>query len=93
MDADLASQPRPARDLNNFHSKPDMPYVNIRVAARDTPITREQKQALAEGITEVIERVLSKRRESITVVLDELPADNWSEGGELVSDLRKKRRS
>lgn len=67
-----------------------MPYVNIRVAARDTPITREQKQALAQGITDVIERVLAKRRDSITIVLDELPADNWAEGGYLVRDLRKK---
>jgi 4-oxalocrotonate tautomerase len=70
--------------------KTPMPHVNIRVASRDTPITREQKQALAQGITDVIERVLSKRRESVTIVLDELPADNWAEGGELVSDLRKK---
>jgi 4-oxalocrotonate tautomerase len=69
-----------------------MPYVNIRVAAREIPITREQKQALAQGITDVIERVLAKRRESITIVLDELPADNWAEGGELVSDLRQTRK-
>jgi 4-oxalocrotonate tautomerase len=55
-----------------------MPHVNIRVASRDTPITREQKQALAQGNTDVIERVLSKRRESVTIVLDELPADNWA---------------
>lgn len=68
-----------------------MPYVNIRVAARDTPITKEQKQALAQGISDVIERVLAKRRETITIVLDELPADNWAEGGELVSDLRKRK--
>lgn len=67
-----------------------MPYVNIRVAARDTPITREQKQTLAQGITDVIERVLAKRRETITITLDELPPDNWAESGELVSDLRKR---
>jgi 4-oxalocrotonate tautomerase len=70
-----------------------MPYVNIRVAARDTPITKAQKQALAQGITEVIERVLHKRRESVTIVLDELPADNWAEGGELASDLRQARQA
>jgi 4-oxalocrotonate tautomerase len=68
-----------------------MPYVNIQVAARDQPITREQKQALAQGLTGVIERVLAKRRESVSIVLEELPADNWAEGGELVSELRKKR--
>jgi 4-oxalocrotonate tautomerase len=87
MDPHLASQPRPPSNLR----PPHMPQVNIRVAARDTPITREQKQALAQGITDVIERVLAKRRESISITLEELPADNWAEGGELVSELRKKR--
>jgi 4-oxalocrotonate tautomerase len=86
MDSDLASQPRPPRHLI---PQTPMPYVNIKVAARDKPITREQKQALAQGITDVIERVLAKRRESISIVLEELPADNWAEGGELVSELRK----
>jgi 4-oxalocrotonate tautomerase len=67
-----------------------MPQVHIRVAARETPITREQKQALAQGITELIERILLKRRESISITLEELPADNWAEGGELVSELRRR---
>lgn len=67
-----------------------MPIVTIQIARRATPVTREQKQQLALGITELVERVLDKRRESVTVLLQELDADDWAEGGELVSDRRRR---
>ena len=68
-----------------------MPIVTVELARRDTPATREQKKALAEGITELMQRVLGKRRESVTVLLRELDADDWAEGGVLVSERRRQR--
>lgn len=68
-----------------------MPIVTVQLARRDTPTTREQKKALAEGITALMEAVLGKRRESVTVLLRELDADDWAEGGVLVSELRRQR--
>ena len=68
-----------------------MPIVTVQLARRDTPNTREQKKALAEGITALMEAVLGKRRESVTVLLRELDADDWAEGGVLVSERRRQR--
>lgn len=69
-----------------------MPIVTIQLAKRARPVTRAQKKALAQGVTQLLVDTLGKKPESVTVLLQELPADNWAEGGELVSDLRKKRR-
>lgn len=68
-----------------------MPIVTVQLAQREEALARKDKVALIQGITEVVEHVLNKRRESITVLIQELSADNWAEGGQLVDDLRKDR--
>jgi 4-oxalocrotonate tautomerase len=68
-----------------------MPIVTIQLARRAKPVTRTQKKALAQGITQLLVDTLGKKPETVTVLLQELPADNWAEGGELVSELRKHR--
>ena len=40
----------------------------------------------------VVERVLDKRRDSVTVIIDEVDPDNWGEGGEPVTVLRARRK-
>ena len=65
-----------------------MPLVTIRMARRATPATAEQKAALIAGVTDVVQAVLDKRRDSATVILDEVDADNWGEGGVPVTQLR-----
>ncbi|MEP7208507.1 MAG: 2-hydroxymuconate tautomerase family protein [Casimicrobiaceae bacterium] len=68
-----------------------MPLVNIRIARRDVATTTEQKAALISGITELMETVLSKRRESVIVIIEEIEPENWGEGGEQVTAIRKRR--
>ena len=53
-----------------------MPLVNIRLARRDVPTTAAQKAALIAGVTQLMQQVLDKRPESVTVIIDEwwLPA-------------------
>lgn len=68
-----------------------MPLVNIRLTRRDTPTTREQKAALIAGVTQLMEDVLNKRRDSVVVIIDEIDPDNWGEGGEPVTVLRDRR--
>lgn len=70
-----------------------MPLVTIRIARRATPTTREQKQRLIAGITDVVQAVLDKRRESVTVIIDEVDPDNWGEGGQTVTHARAARAS
>jgi 4-oxalocrotonate tautomerase len=68
-----------------------MPIVRIQIAQRSTALLREDKLTLIQGITDVVEQVLGKRRDSITVLIEELSPDNWAEGGRLVSDIRRDR--
>lgn len=68
-----------------------MPLVTLRLARRATPTTAEQKAKLIAGITDVVQTVLDKRRESVTVIIDEVDPENWGEGGEPVTVLRQRR--
>lgn len=68
-----------------------MPLVTLRLARRAMPTTAEQKAKLIAGITDVVQTVLDKRRESVTVIIDEVDPENWGEGGEPVTVHRARR--
>jgi 4-oxalocrotonate tautomerase len=68
-----------------------MPLVTLRLARRATPTSAEEKARLIAGITDVVQSVLDKRRESVTVIIDEVDPENWGEGGEPVTVLRARR--
>jgi 4-oxalocrotonate tautomerase len=63
-----------------------MPYVNIKVT--DEGVTKEQKQALIKGTTELLVNVLNKDPASTFVVIDEVNTDNWGIGFDQVTKLR-----
>ena len=63
-----------------------MPYINIKVTREG--VTREQKQALIAGATQLLVDVLGKNPATTVVVIDEVEMDNWGIAGELVSDRR-----
>ncbi|MBL4584310.1 MAG: 4-oxalocrotonate tautomerase family protein [Pseudomonadales bacterium] len=65
-----------------------MPYVNIKVT--NEGVTKAQKLELVAGVTELLARVLNKNPATTVVVIDEVEADNWGIGGELVTELRKR---
>jgi 4-oxalocrotonate tautomerase len=65
-----------------------MPYVNIRIT--DEGVTKEQKQALIKGATNLLVNVLGKNPATTVVVIDEVHTDNWGVAGEQVTELRKK---
>jgi 4-oxalocrotonate tautomerase len=65
-----------------------MPYINIKVT--NEGVTKEQKQQLIEGATQLMVEVLNKNPVSTFVVIDEIDMDNWGIGYEMVSELRKK---
>jgi 4-oxalocrotonate tautomerase len=70
-----------------------MPLVTIRIARRELPTSAEQKARLIAGVTDVLQEVLDKRRDSITVVIHEVDPDNWGEGGVSVSAARAARKA
>ncbi len=64
-----------------------MPFVNIKLT---TGVSREQKQELIAGVTELLVRVLQKNPATTHVVIEEIDLENWGIGGESVARLRQR---
>lgn len=59
-----------------------MPVVIVNMyAGRD----REAKKRIAEGITRVFEAE-KVPRDAVTVIMNDVPKDNWADAGKLASD-------
>lgn len=59
-----------------------MPVVIVNMyAGRD----REAKRRIAEGITKVFEAE-KVPRDAVTVIMNDVPKENWAEAGKLSSD-------
>lgn len=65
-----------------------MPYVKIELTREG--VTREQKQQLISGITNLITEVLNKDPQLTHIVIQEIDLDDWGFAGEQVSVLREK---
>lgn len=65
-----------------------MPYVNIKIT--DENVSSEDKKALIEGATRLLQDVLGKNPATTVVVIDEVNTDNWGIGGEQVTHRRKR---
>lgn len=65
-----------------------MPYVKIELTREG--VTREQKQELINGITNLITDVLNKDPHLTHVVIQEIELDDWGYAGDQVSVLREK---
>ena len=61
-----------------------MPFVYVKVAG---PLTKDQKKALAQKITAVLEEVAGKDPRTTYIVFDEVERENWAAGGELLTDM------
>ena len=51
-----------------------MPYVNIKIT--NEGVTKEQKQRLIQGATQLLVDVLGKNPATTVVVIDEVDTDN-----------------
>lgn len=65
-----------------------MPYIKIEITREGT--TREQKQALIKGVTDLMSDVLNKDPQLTFVVIQEYDLYDWGHAGEQVSVLREK---
>lgn len=63
-----------------------MPYILIQVTRE--AVSREQKQALIAGATDLVVRTLNKDPATTFVVIDEVETDNWGVAGSSVTDRR-----
>ena len=65
-----------------------MPFVKIELTREG--VTREQKQQLIKGVTDLITQVLNKDPQLTHISIQEVELDNWGYAGEQVSALREK---
>lgn len=65
-----------------------MPYVKIELTREG--VSREQKQILIKGITDLLSNTLNKDPNLTHIVIQEVELDNWGYAGEQVSVLREK---
>lgn len=77
-----------ATDRPKIYRGNAMPFVNIKITNEN--VTREKKQKLIEGATQLLVDVLDKNPATTVVVIDEVDTDNWGIGGECVTALRKR---
>ena len=68
-----------------------MPYVNIKIT--DEQVSKEDKQKLIAGATQLLQDVLGKNPKTTFVIIEEVSTDNWGIGGESVSVLRNRVKS
>lgn len=61
-----------------------MPIINLKMGIGRTV---EQKRELAVSLTRETARILGLAPERITVVIEELPRENWATGGQTLLDL------
>jgi 4-oxalocrotonate tautomerase len=64
-----------------------MPYIKIEITREG--VTREQKQILIKGVTDLISDTLNKDPHLTHVVIQEIELDDWGYAGDQVSTLRE----
>lgn len=67
-----------------------MPFVKICVTKENDEPTKEQKELLINGITNLINEVLGKNKSTTVVIIEEINTDNYGLGGKSITNLRKK---
>ena len=67
-----------------------MPFVKICVTKENDEPTKEQKELLINGVTNLINEVLGKNKSSTVVIIEEIDTDNYGLGGKSIINLRKK---
>lgn len=65
-----------------------MPIVRVAMA---TGRTSAQKKAAALEITDTIVRHCGAHAEHVYVLFDDVPADDWTVGGETITERKAKR--
>jgi 4-oxalocrotonate tautomerase len=67
-----------------------MPVINVKMTHEDGGATKEQKEALCQGITELFANIFEGRgSNSAVVIIEEINTDNYAIGGKTISSIRE----
>ncbi|WP_104697682.1 MULTISPECIES: tautomerase family protein [unclassified Helicobacter] len=64
-----------------------MPYIDIKVAGK---LSLEQKRAIAKEVSETLEKIAKKPKESVYISFTEFGRDSFAKGENILEDLDKK---
>jgi 4-oxalocrotonate tautomerase len=68
-----------------------MPVINIKMTHEDGGATKEQKEKLVKGITELFANTFNGRgAKSAVVIIEEVLTDNYAIAGETITNIRNK---
>jgi len=67
-----------------------MPIINVKMTHEDGGATKEQKEELAQKLTEVFVDVMGRGEKTCVVTIEEINTDNYAIGGKTISTIRKK---
>ena len=70
-----------------------MPVINVKMTHEDGGATKEQKEELAKGITELFAKIFNRGASSAVVIIDELSTDNYSVGGKCITQIRSEEKA
>ena len=59
-----------------------MPFIQVKVAGA---LTREQKEKIVEGITDLMQEVAHKPPSATYIVIDEVKRENWAKNRALLA--------
>jgi 4-oxalocrotonate tautomerase len=65
-----------------------MPYVHVRITPDGA--TRERKERVIRGITDLLVQEMGKKPDETFVIIEEVATDNWGIGGESTTVRRAK---
>jgi 4-oxalocrotonate tautomerase len=54
-----------------------MPYINLKLVGK---LTKQQKNEIAKQFADTLEKVASKPKSSLYLVIDEVSGENWAVG-------------
>lgn len=58
-----------------------MPHVTVKLVGK---LTRKQKEDIAKGITDILEKMAGKDSKYTHVVFEEVERENWAVAGKLL---------
>ena len=67
-----------------------MPIINVKMTNENGGATKKQKEDLAQKLTNAFVEVFKRGEKTCVVTIDEINCDNYSIGGQTITNIRKK---
>lgn len=68
-----------------------MPIINVKMTHEDGGATKEQKEQLAQKLTQAFVDVFRRGEKTCVVTIDEVSTDNYAIGGKTITNIRNKK--